>query len=189
VISAIDDLIAAFTGAGLPTPPVPASLQSSVERRDDWLWATRPVDRLEMYVFREYPAEALRRPVEDYLAISHGGHGANSYSINFHLVLRPLALFTQVLWGGVYVDNDEAVASMTEQFAGIARVIVAAERLIPSFAPDRRLLVLESTFRNAVACQWFVPGDGSAMRFLGEPGKDPSVFDLAIGELSRAGER
>jgi hypothetical protein len=188
-MNAADDLIATFSAAGLPAPQVPVALRASLEWRDEWLWSTRPLDRLEMYIFREYPTEALRGPVPSYLAVSHAGHGANSYSINVHLVHGPLALFTQTSWGGVYMDNDEAVARMAVQFAGISRVVAAAERLAPTWTEERRLLVLESTFRWAAACQWFVPGDGSAMRFLGEPGKDPSVFDLAIGELSRAGER
>jgi hypothetical protein len=43
------DLAATFTAAGLPVPPIPAVLGPALIRRDEWLWATREVDRLEMY--------------------------------------------------------------------------------------------------------------------------------------------
>ena len=183
-MDAVDELVATFAGAGLPIPPIPAAMRSSLEQRAEWLWSTRPVDPLEMYIFRQYPAETMLGPVQDYLAISHAGHGANSYSINFHLVQGPLALFTQTGWGGVYMDNGAAVALMTSQFAGMAQVIAAAERITPAWTQERRLLVLESTFRSAAACQWFVPGDGSVMQFQNPPDVPSSVFDLAIAELA-----
>ena len=177
------DVGATFAAAGLPVPPLPSSLRSALVRRDDWLWATREIDQLEMYVFRKYPGEAFKHEVADYLAISHAGHGANSYSINYHLVLGPLALFTQVGWGGVYMDNAEAVAEMTAQFAGIAALLPLAEARAATWDGTGRLLVLESTFRFAAACQWFHPGGSSSMRFQDPVGMPAPVFDLAVREL------
>jgi hypothetical protein len=47
----------------------------------------------------------------------------------------------------------------------------------------QRLLVLESTFRFAAACQWFRPGDGSSIRFQDPVGMPAPVFELAVCEL------
>ena len=177
------DLAATFTAAGLPVTPIPAVLGPALIRRDEWLWATREVDRLEMYIFGRYPGEILKASVADYFAISHAGHGANSYSINYHLVLGPLALFTQVCWGGVYMDNAQAVAAMAAQFAGIAALLPIAEARAATWNGARRLLVLESTFSFAAACQWLHPGDGSSMRFQDPVGMPAPVFELAVREL------
>jgi hypothetical protein len=182
-VDGVTDLAATFTAAGLPVPPIPAGLGPALIRRDEWLWATREVDRLEMYIFGRYPGEILKAPVADYLAISHAGHGVNSYSINYHLVWGPLALFTQIAWGGVYMDNAEAVAEMTAQFAGIAALLPLAEARAATWDGTRRLLVLQSTFRFAAACQWFRPGDASSMRFQEPVGVPAPVLELAVREL------
>ena len=183
-LDAAADLAVTFAAAGLPVPLIPTVLSAALIRPGEWLWATREMDRLEMYIFRKYPGEILKAPVADYLAISHAGHGVNSYSINYHLVLGPLALFTQVGWGGVYMDNTEAVVEMARQFAGIAKVLPLAELYAATWDGIRRLLVLESTFRDAAACQWFRPGDGGPMRFQDPVGTPGSVFDLAAKELA-----
>lgn len=181
--AAMADLQATFAAANLPILPVPAALAPLLVRQDEWLWSTRDIDRMEMYMFREYPSEAVRARVPDYLAISHGGHGANSYSINVHLVHGPLALFTQTLWGGFYTDNDRAIAEMTAQFEGIARVLAAAEPMAANWTDDRRLMVLESTFRGATACSWYTPGAEPGPPFLEVRKKWPPVFDLAVRAL------
>ncbi|MEI7744751.1 MAG: hypothetical protein WCK58_13500 [Chloroflexota bacterium] len=181
--AAMADLQATFAAANLPIPPVPAALAADLVLRDEWLWSTREIDRMEMYLFREYPREAVRARVPDHVAISHGGHGVNSYSINVHIVLGPLALFTQVGWGGVYMDNDKAIAEMTAQFEGIARVLAIAEPMAATWSDDRRLLVLESTFRGATACSWYTPQPDARTPYLEHHGEWPAVFDLAAPAL------
>ncbi len=110
-------LAAAFRNAGLPVPPVPASLRDALRVRDLWLWSTVEVDRMDMYLFTRYPVELLAPDAPDYIAISHGGHGMSSYSINYQLVLGPLAVFVQVAWGGVYEDQNRQAGLMRDRFA------------------------------------------------------------------------
>ena len=100
-------MVATFQSAALPEPPIPERLRTDVYRIEEWCWATRPIDAMEMYMFREYPGEVLSGRVADYVAVSHAGHGANSYGISLHLVYGRLAVFVQTLWGGVYTDNDQ----------------------------------------------------------------------------------
>jgi hypothetical protein len=45
---------------------------------------------------------SLTDQVDDYTAVSHSGHGINSYSINVSIVKAPLAVLFQLSWGGVY---------------------------------------------------------------------------------------
>ena len=100
-----EGMLATFRSAGLPEPPIPEAFRAELRRVEDWCWATRPIDPMEMYMFREYPAEVLSVDVPDYVAVSHAGHGVNSFAVSLHLVYGSLALFTQTLWGGVYTDN------------------------------------------------------------------------------------
>jgi hypothetical protein len=81
------------------------------------------------------------------------------------------------------VAITEAVAEMTAQFAGIAALLPLAEARAATWDGTGRLLVLESTFRFAAACQWFHPGGGSSMRFQDPVGMPAPVFELAVPEL------
>jgi hypothetical protein len=74
-----------------------------------------------------YLVEAIAEPVEDYVAVSHAGHGVNSYGLNFHLVYGPIAVFAQTGWAGVYTNADEAAADVTRQFTQCADLIATAE--------------------------------------------------------------
>jgi hypothetical protein len=85
-LSGYAEMIATFESASLPEPPIPDRLRPAVRRIEEWCWATRPVDPMEMYTFRGYPGEVLLGRIADYAAVSHSGHGANSYGISLDLV-------------------------------------------------------------------------------------------------------
>src|SRR5665811_378711 len=120
----------------------------------DRFWSTRDdIEPLEMYS-AHYAREVVKGQPSDYLAVSHAGHGANSYSINYQILVGPLALFAQTLWGGVYLDNAMASEMVIAQLTAIEPLVRRAAELAPNWNGQRRLLVIESTFRGAAACQW-----------------------------------
>jgi hypothetical protein len=41
-----------------------------------------------------------------YIALSHGGHGVNSWCLTCQLVLPNLGLFARTAWGGIYKDVE-----------------------------------------------------------------------------------
>ena len=184
------DLAATFAAAGLRVPPLPASLRPALVRREEWLWATREMDPMAMYMFRDYPEEALAHPVDDYLAICHAGHGANSYALSYHLVSGPLVLFAQTHWGGVYSDPVADAEEMAAQFTSIEVLLPLVEAYAVSWDGVQRLLVIESTMRQVASCRWFTPGDDGARGELPEGRRistiDPSesVFEIAARELA-----
>lgn len=150
--SGYEDMLATFESAGLPEPPIPTRFRSQLRRIEEWCWATRQIDPIEMYMFH-YPAEVLSGDVEDYVAVSHAGHGANSYGISLHLVDGPVAVFVQTLWGGVYTDNDAQAKGLDAQFRKVRALIETVEAVadgVPS-RPDR-LVVGHSDFRLAAYC-------------------------------------
>lgn len=162
----------AFITEGLAVPPIPSSLRHELRTQADWCWATRPVSPFDMYLFRPLPTEELyAAPVADYVAVSHAGHGVNSYAITYHLVYRQLALFLQIGWGGVYTDNAAAAAELQDVFAQCQTLIAIADELDADTTPWR-LVCIESPLRGVSACGWVrLPrsnGRKAAWQFLNE---------------------
>ncbi len=155
-----DELVATFTSSGLPVPPVPESLRPALRAPSPWCWTTRDIDPFQMYMFApEYLADVVAGRVPDYVAVSHAGHGTNSYAINYHLVHGPLAVIMQIGWGGVYTDNAAAAARLGDLWR-------RCDALLARPAPDTRIVCVFSALRGVSACGP-VPADGDVHGFLG----------------------
>lgn len=133
-----------------------------------------------MYGFFAYPLEALTSGVGNYVAVSHAGHGLNSYALNYHLVYGRLALFTQTLWGGVYADSPAHAEKVNDQLARCARLIAAYEscaaaELLP--AAPARLIVVETDLGGDGTSRWLpgpLPDNDTAQAWLDAP-RDTSL--------------
>lgn len=141
--SGFDEMNAAFAEWKLPPPPVPAALRPAVRASGHGCWATRPTSGGDMYLFQDPAAELDDGPVEDYFAVSHAGHGVNSYAVNYTLVFRGLALYAQESWGGIYEDRAEATARVAAMFDRAAALISAARP-----GDDTRKVYISSNFRK-----------------------------------------
>jgi hypothetical protein len=141
---------------GLSAPPVPVRLRPALRGRGRACWSTRREDNgSEMYMWTlAEAAGVLSGDTRDYLAVSHAGHGVNSYAVTYHLVYRGLALFVQEAWGGAYMDNDAQAASVADMFDRCRILVDLWEARLDSAAPARRLLCLESRLRGTSACGW-----------------------------------
>ncbi|WP_344589024.1 hypothetical protein [Actinomadura vinacea] len=149
-----DEMRRLFQEAGLGSPPVPAEMVSLVEQRGPWAFATRDINPMGMYMFQDYVFEVLTGPVDDYMAVSHAGHGANSYAISYHLVMGPLAVFAQTGWGGVYMDKEKSTADVRNLLNHCAELLDALQNSsLPAQRHDGRLVVAESTLRRSF-CRW-----------------------------------
>lgn len=151
----MEDLRCLFEESGLTAPPVPAALKPRLRERGPWVFATREIDAMAMYSFDRYLVEAVAGPIEDYVAVSHAGHGANSYGLSYHLVYGPVAIFAQTGWGGAYMDADESDAEASRQLAQCAELIATTEKSVERLpASPARLIVTESGFRASGICKW-----------------------------------
>jgi hypothetical protein len=132
-----------------------------VAQREEWLWSSRPdLTAMEMYLFVEPLQACVASPVADYWATSFGGHGINSYSMNFFVVRGPLALFLQEAWDGVYMDREEQRGLITEEFQLCAQLLAEVDADAPRLSSKGRLVVAASGFRPS-ACGWLGAPTGS----------------------------
>lgn len=177
-----DDLVATLIKAQLALPPVPVPFQPDLKRRDEWVWSTRPIDPMDMYLFRRYVDEALASPVDDYLAISHAGHGVNSYGLNYHLVYGPLALFTQNGWGGVYTDPVESQARVAATFR-LAADLIASSKSHRSADHERSRVQLVVAFSDFRGVSWWRLRSTEPVSNPGRGHRHADAEELSLGSL------
>jgi hypothetical protein len=128
-------------------------MRPSLRLTQDWCWATRDIDPLKMYMFDEaFADEILAGSGQDYAAVSHSGHGANSFGLNIHLVSGQLAVLMQTAWGGIYTDNVRAAEDTARLWSRIEGLFQRKPVRV-----EGRLLVMYSSFRGTSACGWVDP--------------------------------
>jgi len=177
-----------FLGAGLALPPIPERLEHGFERLEDWLFGTRPVVRKDTYMLTPYLEEARAGGVEDYVAVTHGGHGVNSYSLNYLLVLDPIIVMTQTLYGGIYTDNEIAIRSWGRQVDGINELLAKASTLTRA-GLGGRLVVSDSNYRFLLSGWEFIPDGRTSEEERRHKRSAAGIFRDVIVWLSETVER
>ena len=149
------DLMAArFQRAGLAVPRVPKPLKDLIEAKGDWWWATDDGPKPhEDYLLES--VEVLQRPVSDHVAISHAGHGLNSYGLNWRQAYGPVAFLVQTGWGGGLSDSARDIGRQAELFARTSQLVNTLDErgVEPGAARIRRLTITVSDFRRLLVCQ------------------------------------
>lgn len=179
-----------FRDAGLAFPRIPEDLADSLKERDTWLFSTRTIE-ISPYNLQHYTREAEETEVEDYALLSHTGHGINSHALQYYILRGPLHMFLHLGWGGVYMDDDAAKASIRECFF-IADQIVDAAQASAGFQAGEPLTIVASDFYGSY---WLPPGKRCRAEhwpehpscFLREFGNRPSqVLSLSLDWLIRS---
>ncbi len=136
---------------------------------------------MQMYGFHRYLGEAVAGRIDNYVAVSHAGHGVNSYAINYHLVYGRVALFVQLGWGGIYMDQGERAQTIAETFAKCGEVLEAAAG-VDAF--ERGRLVIAQSLGGMNVCSWLSEPTGdleTARRWLSDHARgDPPALESAV---------
>jgi len=141
-------------GLVLPTG-LPRQLWEVVVEQGEWHWATQPFPSPMSDSLLD-SVDYLRGPVPDHLAVSHAGHGVNSYSLNIRLACGPLAALVQVGWGGVYGDSAADTQEWNRAMGALSEVLhVIGAGTLPGYR-QRQVLVVGSDFR--------MPGEAGPIR-------------------------
>jgi len=148
---AMSRLVEMFGEWDLPAPPIPPRFGASLHQVEPQCFATNGMASAPMYLFEAHlPLQLLQGRIDDFVAVSFAGHGANSYGLSYFLVDGPLALFLQTAWGGVYTDAHRAGSAWRLLVSQVERLLHAAEprRRAAACDPSERLLVISSDFRG-----------------------------------------
>jgi hypothetical protein len=151
----IDNARETFRDAGLHFPLVPESLLPSFRTISRWRWGTRETSR-SAYQWRWFVDEAatgLDFP-QDYILVEHAGHGINSYSIHYFVVIRNLALFLQLGWGGALMPEPETRDRVNRLFSAASEVVQQADAIDPLRERHRRLVVAASDHFDGGYTRW-----------------------------------
>lgn len=151
---ALEEAQQLFAQAGIPLPFIPAEMQKTFTKIEDWVYGTRSKIPW-LYEIRQYVQEVSTTPVDDYLLLGHAGHGTQSWAMHYYLVRGPLALFLQIAWGGAYTDEDKAVQEMSARFTQAEELIQAVKVACSNgnFKPDERLIIKASDFYGSSWCR------------------------------------
>jgi hypothetical protein len=142
-----------FQQAGLPFPTIPDELAERLKEQGKWLFSTREID-MSPYNLRHYVQEVEGTHVEDYVILSHSGHGVNSYGLQYYVVYGTLRLFLHLGWGGAYMDKEADAKKIRDCFL-LVDEIVATARDVGRVPLGGRLLVVGSDFYGSY---WLPPG-------------------------------
>ena len=135
----------------MAAPPIPSRFELSLQTLGPWWFATNDVSPAAMYLFEtDFLLTLLTGQLDEFVAVSHAGHGANSYALSYFLLDGPLALFLQTAWGGVYTDAEKAASAWRFLVSQVERLIRAAQSPtgVNARGLHERLLVVNSDFRG-----------------------------------------
>ena len=116
-------MVEVLMDAGVLVPPLGCTDPNDVHEFGEWHWGTRELDRIDLYLFN---VESVARELVEYgalFALSHGGHGANSYALTL-LSSSPrgdVAFFTQSGLGGAYSDEESDLGRINDTYRQLER--------------------------------------------------------------------
>lgn len=157
-----------FASAQLPFPYTPEVLAPRLRAINDWIFSTRDDDRTP-YAIDDFVDEFLAHPqLSPYLMFGHDGHGMNSYAMHYFLVYERVALFDQLAWGGVYMDNAFIGGSLIPAHMAQIKGLVLGMREAAAaniLHDDERLLLVNRAWGK---CGWafWLPGEEVDWRYM-----------------------
>jgi hypothetical protein len=138
-------LLPSLGRAGIALPPLGSRELTDVHTYCRWSWGSRYVPGDDLYLFNvDVVAQVL---IDDgpFFALSHGGHGINSYGLSLVTTAGPVAAFVQHGYGGGYMNLVTRLISINTTYSRL-RGLFDGLRELPG-ATTRWLLVF-SDFRG-----------------------------------------
>jgi hypothetical protein len=142
-------------------------------------FSSAPV-RIWPYLFAKHVRAGVRKRARSYVLVAHAGHGANSYAIHHYLVRRPLRLFLQIGWGGMYTDAPKVTEKVNRCFASAERLVASVDDAARArrLRPTDRLVIAASGFYGSY---WIRPGREEKEDI---PDRNPLVALTTVAQLA-----
>jgi hypothetical protein len=129
-----------FTRLKLPCPALVNDFHQKMKSVSEFYLTSRTDNCPSPQNMDWYINEIKANTVKDYLTVAHIGHGINSWRFYLFTVQGNLAFFLERSFGGAYMDNDSAAASISQSLS-------AAAALGKSLS-DKLLIVESDTLGN-----------------------------------------
>jgi hypothetical protein len=141
------DLATTLGAAGIAVPPLGPAADNHLYTYGSWSWGSRYHPPFLLYMFEV--GLVTRHLVESgpVFALSHAGHGINSYGLNLVTTGGPVAAFVQHGYGGVYTGPVRSLIDINATYARL-HVLLGATRQIAT--DEVRWLLLYSQFRDVL---------------------------------------
>ena len=119
-------VLAAFCeGANLPLPPLPEALIPLLRETAQGVFTSR-ADLVTLAGIDALIAEAAVGEALPFVAFSHEGFGTNSWYLRYCVSLPGVHLYATVPFGGLYMDPDSDIATISDLFENAATLIERA---------------------------------------------------------------
>ena len=144
--SLADDLTNTLADEGIVRPPLDVKL-GDINTYGQWSWGTRHLGEAHMYMFDGRMVSRSLARSKPFFAMTHSGHGANSYGLNVVTSGGPFAAFLQHGYGGVYMDSLDTRLRINAAYTYLRRLFEKAVSRHEDTQPLRWLLLF-SDFRR-----------------------------------------
>jgi len=162
----IEKAKAYFCELGFDIPAIPEKFAIRLKERapplgldeSARLFSTRKIEKIP-YWLDHYVKEADEKLVEDYLVLSHSGHGINSYAVQYYIVDGAFRMFVHLGWGGAYHDMAKDEARIHECFPLADQIITAAQSFVKTLNAGELLTVVATDWGWPWGSYWLRPGE------------------------------
>ena len=139
---------AELTAEGLLTPPIGGDPDAIAERRE-WFWGSVEIPTGGLYMFDWHDVAAVMADQGPFFALSHEGHGVNSYGLNLVTYGGELAVFCQHSFGGMYDSALKTRLSINSAYTYLHVLLGLKQETRSPEPPGRpKALLVYSDFRN-----------------------------------------
>lgn len=147
-MTSFENLVKAFSHAGLLIPWMPEKVTNRLVACRDWGWSTDPTHDFMMDYMLEFELDEQIAAYQPKYAISHAGHGMNSYSLNLHVITQNLDFVVQVGWGGAFMEKEKSRDAWNQLVLGSLPLLNALAQESKPFNPGDKLYIRYSDFRG-----------------------------------------
>jgi len=141
-----EEMVESLTAAGIAAPHLGSRQIDELRTFGPWHWGTRYIDPRDLYSFNVDLVASVIAKRGHLFAMSHAGHGWNSYGLNLVTGQGPIAVFVQHGYGGSFMRPISAQMDINSSYARIA-TLFDATRARHNEPP--RWLLYRSDFRGA----------------------------------------
>ncbi len=139
----ISDIRNKLNTESLPMPNIPENFRNKIYMLSPWCFTSWIVLPVSAYNINFYINEIQEKNVQPYFILEHAGHGVNSCALHNYIVNDRLALFMQIPWGGVYMDNKKQIEKIHDSFSRSAELVKLS---MGKHTSEKRLVVYDSGF-------------------------------------------